>query len=77
MQHASHLDLPRLRTGIDHLLQHPARILAIRQRLHLGQEVHYLNIRENRMRHGRIIEFKTDQIHVQAEDQSQQLNIAS
>ncbi len=70
LQQSSDLELLRLRTAIDHLLAHPPRILAIRQRLHLGQEVEYLSLRENRMRRGRVIEFKPDQVLIQTEDQS-------
>jgi len=68
LQRASDLDLLRLRTGIDHLLQNPARILAIRERLHVGQEVQYLSMRENRMRQGRVIEFRTNEVLVHCED---------
>lgn len=70
LQQSSDLELLRLRTAIDHLLQHPPRILALRQRLRLGQEVEYLSLRENRMRRGRIIEFKLDEVLIQTEDQS-------
>lgn len=68
LQQAADLDLLRLYTGIDHLLQHPARILAIRQRLHLGQEVQYLSMRENCMHPGRVIEFRPNEVLIQAED---------
>ena len=71
LQQASDLDLLRLRTAIDHLLQHPKRILAVRQRLHLGQEVDCWNLRENRMRRGRIVQFKPDQLLVQTESPGQ------
>jgi len=71
LQRATDLDLLRLRAGIDHLLQHPARILAVRQRLHVGQEVDYWQLRENRMRRGRVVRFKPDQLLVQAEDPPQ------
>lgn len=70
LQQSSDLELLRLRTAIDHLLAHPPRILAIRQRLHLGQEVEYLSLRDNRMRRGRVIEFKPDQVLIQTADQS-------
>jgi|SRR5437870_5216436 len=49
LQKTADLDLLRLRTAIDHLLQQPGRIIAIRQRLQLGQKVDYWNLRENRM----------------------------
>lgn len=68
LQQASDLDLLRLRTAIDHLLRHPRRILAVRQRLHVGQEVDYWSLRENRMQHGRIIKFKPDQLLIQTQN---------
>ena len=67
LQQASDLDLLRLQSAIDHLLQNPTRILAVRQRLHVGQEVHYWNLRDNRMQHGRITNFKSDQLLILAE----------
>ena len=71
LQQASDLDLLRLRTAIDHLLQHPPRILAVRQRLQVGQEVHYWNLRDNRMQQGRITQFKSDQLLILAENPPQ------
>ena len=71
LQQASDLDLLRLRSAIDHLLQNPTRILAVRQRLHVGQEVHYWNLRDNRMQHGRITKFKSDQLLILAENPPQ------
>lgn len=71
LQQASDLDLLRLRTAIDHLLQTPTRILAVRQHLRLGQEVHFWNLRDNRMQHGRITKFKSDQLLILAENPPQ------
>ena len=71
LQHASDLDLLRLRTAIDHLLQNPTRILAVRQRLHVGQDVDFWNLRDNRMQHGRITQFKSDQLLILAENPPQ------
>ena len=71
LQQASDLDLLRLRTAIDHLLHSPTRILAVRQRLHVGQEVHYWNPRDTRMQQGHIIKFKSDQLLILAENPSQ------
>jgi len=65
---ASSLNLLRLRTAIDHLLQSPTRILTVRQRLHVSQEVHYWNLRDNRMQHDRITKFKSDQFLILAEN---------
>jgi hypothetical protein len=71
LQQASDLDLLRLRTAIDHLLQSPTRILAVRQRLHVGQEIDFWNLRDNRMQHGRITKFKSDQLLILAENPPQ------
>ena len=71
LTHASDLNLLRLRTAIDHLLQQPARILAVRQRLHVGQEVDFWNLREDRMRRARIVQFKPDQLLVRTDDPAQ------
>ena len=71
LQQASDLDLLRLQAAIDHLLQSPTRILAVRQRLHVGQEVHFWNMRDNRMQQGRITKFKSDQLLILAEDPAQ------
>lgn len=68
LQHASDLDLLRLRTAIDHLLQNATRILAVRQRLHVGQEVDFWNLRDNRKQRGRITQFKSDQLLILAEN---------
>ena len=70
LQQASDVDLLRLRTAIDHLLQSPRRLIAIRERLHLGQEVDFWNQRDNRMQHGRIVQFKRDQLLIQTENPS-------
>ncbi len=71
LQHACDLDLLRLRTAIDHLLQNSMRILAVRQRLHVGQEIDFWNLRDNRMQHGRITQFKPDQLLILAENPPQ------
>ena len=65
LQKATDLDLLRLHIAIGHLLRNPTRILAIRQRLHQGQEVDFWSTRDNRMYRGRIIGFKPDQVLVQ------------
>jgi hypothetical protein len=71
LQQVSDLELLRLRSAIDHLLQQPKRILAVRQRLQLGQEVDFWNLRENRMRRARVVQFKPDQLLVQTESPAQ------
>ena len=66
LQRASNLDLLRLSFTIDHLSQSPARILAVRERLHVGQQVDYWSQRENRIRHGCIVKFKPDRLPIMA-----------
>lgn len=63
---ANDLELLQLRTALDHLMAQPSRIMAIRAHLHVGQEVEYLDIRDSRMRKGRVIEFKPDQLLIHA-----------
>ena len=70
LRHACDLDLLRLRTAIDHLLHNPTRILAVRQRLHVGQDVDFWNLRDNQKQHGRITRFKPDQLLILAENPS-------
>lgn len=71
LQQASDLDLLRLQAAIDHLLHSPTRIPAVRQRLHIGQAVHFWNLRDNRMQQGRITKFKSDQLLILAEEPAQ------
>ena len=71
LQRATDLDLLRLHTAIDHLLHSPARILAVRQHLHLGQEVHFWNLHHNRLQQGRITKFKPDQLLLLSADPAQ------
>jgi hypothetical protein len=63
---ASDLELLQLQTAVAHLLMQPARIIAIRQQLHVGQAVQYWDVRDNRMRTAKVIEFKPDQLMIQA-----------
>ncbi len=67
LQKASDLDLLRLSTAITHLLRNPARIMAIRRHLRLGQDVDFWSTRDQRMLRGRVVGFKPDQVLVQTE----------
>ena len=62
LQQATDVDLLRLSAAIDHLLHSPSRILAVRQHLHLGQQVQFWSLHVNRMQQGRITQFKNDQL---------------
>ena len=75
LQKASDLDLLRLHTAIGHLLRDPARIMAIRRHLHLGQEIDFLSTRTQKMQRGRIVGFKPDLVLVQTEMPTQTWSI--
>ncbi|MDD5334155.1 MAG: hypothetical protein PHS32_10440 [Rhodoferax sp.] len=63
---ATDLELLQLQTAVEHLLMQPSRMIAIRQQLHVGQTVQYLDVRDNRMHAAKVIEFKPDQLMVHA-----------
>ena len=63
---ATDLELLQLQTAVEHLLMQPARMIAIRQQLHVGQTVQYLDVRGNRMHAAKVIDFKPDQLMVHA-----------
>jgi hypothetical protein len=67
LQRLPDVELLRLHAAIDQLLFSPSRILAIRQRLHLGQAVTFWNVRDRRAERGNIHRFKTDQVLILAE----------
>jgi hypothetical protein len=73
LQRLPDVELLRLHAAIDQLLSSPTRILAVRQRLHLGQTVSFWNVRDNRAERGSITRFKTDQVLVLAEHASRYL----
>ena len=66
---ASDRDLVRLRVAIDAILLDPQRIAEIRRRLSIGQLVHYLSERQNRLNNGRIVELMADRVLIEAADQ--------
>ncbi len=63
---ATDLELLQLQTAVEHLLSQPARVIAIRQQLHVGQTIQYLDVRDNRMHAAKVIKFKPDQLMVHA-----------
>lgn len=58
-------ELLRLRMAIDHILLDPHRIATIRARLSVGQGVHYLSERQNRMMFGRVVELMADRVLIE------------
>lgn len=52
---ATDLELLQLHTAVEHLLMQPSRMIEIRQQLHVGQAVQYLDVRNNRMHGAKVI----------------------
>jgi hypothetical protein len=65
---ASDRELVRLRVAIDRLLLDPERIASIRRHLQVGQLIHYLSERQNRINSGRIVELMADRVLIQTTD---------
>ena len=61
---ASDFDLFRVHTALDRRLYDHKRIVALRQRLHMGQQVAFFDFHDEVIRQGRIIAFKPDQVWV-------------
>lgn len=64
LNHASAFELYRLRFAIDRKLDDPAWAIAVRSRLHVGQEIEYFSPRENLVQRARIDEFRRKQVAV-------------
>lgn len=62
---ASTLELLQLSVVIERMLADPKRIVQIRQHLHLGQTVRFMNVREGQMRSGKVLAMKDMQATVQ------------
>jgi len=62
---AADLEPLQLQTAVEQLIMQPARMIAIRQQLHVGQTIQYLDERDNCMHAAKVIEFKPDQLMVQ------------
>jgi hypothetical protein len=71
LQWVADLDLLRLSSAIDHLLHSPSRILAVRQHLHIGQQVSFWDLHDNRLREARITKFRPDQLMLLTENPPQ------
>lgn len=64
LQRASSLDLYQLSLMIDRMLGDPKRIMQVRQALHVGQRVRYLDSRDGQLRSGLVVELKSRQLIV-------------
>jgi hypothetical protein len=71
----SALDLYRLSIGINHLLDEPQRIIAVKRQLRQGQTIEYFNESENRFISARLIELLRTQVSVEHLDDRQRWTI--
>lgn len=58
LHHASGFDLYRLRSAIDNMIDDPKRVIEIRMRLRLGQQVQWFDAGRNRLCEGTLINIK-------------------
>ena len=75
LKEASLFDLYRLRAAIDHMLDQPERLDAIRNRLKPGQTITYFDETENRLIEARVIRLKRTRLLVENRHDGQQWNI--
>lgn len=61
LAHATSFDLYELSAAIDRILTDPVRILDIRKRLHVGQQVQFFSVRHGGPVAGRIVELRPKQ----------------
>jgi len=65
IEKASSFDLFRLSVALDKLLEEPSRIITVKQKLILGQEIEYFEPSENRSIKAKVIEFKRTKILIE------------
>ena len=65
LNHATSFDLYELHVAIDRILTDPVRILEIRRRLHVGQQVRFFSARHDAPVAGRIVELRPKQVVIE------------
>ena len=75
LETASAFDLYRLQVAIDHLLEEPKRLKAIRRRLKPGQDITYFDRGENRLVEASVIKLKQTRLLVERKDNQERWNI--
>jgi hypothetical protein len=68
LEAASSYDLYRLQVAIDHLLDEPERLKAIKRRLKPGQAITYFDRGENRLVEAKVIRLKQTRLLVERQD---------
>lgn len=75
LHHASGFDLYRLRTAIDNMIDDPKRLIEIRARLRLGQQVQWFDTGRNRLCEGTLINIKQTRAIVSSQKEGKRWDI--
>lgn len=75
LKDASLFDLYRLRVAIEHLLENPQRIKAIKRQLRPGQDITYFDRAENRLIEAKVIKLKRTRLLVENKHDNQRWDI--
>ncbi|PRP68648.1 MULTISPECIES: hypothetical protein [Chromobacterium] len=70
-QQASGFDLYRLRAMLDRVLDDPKWIVAVRQSLHIGQQVAYFDPATNQQHAASVVEFRRKEVVVRRQESGQ------
>ncbi len=65
IEKASSFDLFRLSVALNRMLEEPGRIITVKQKLILGQEIEYFEPSENRVIKAKVINFKRTKVSVE------------
>lgn len=65
IEKASSFDLFRLSVALNRILEEPGRIIAVKQKLILGQEIEYFDPSENRVIKAKVTSFKRKKVSVE------------
>jgi len=75
LHHASGFDLYRLRTAIDHMIDDPKRLIEIRARLRLGQQVQWFDTGRNRLCEGTLTNIKQTRAIISSQKEGKRWDI--
>lgn len=75
LEQASAFDLYRLSMGIDNMIDDPRRIIEIKSKLHLGQEIEFYEPRDNRVYQATLEQMKQTKAVVRTHDDGRRWSI--
>ncbi|MFV2056194.1 MAG: hypothetical protein ACC707_06975 [Thiohalomonadales bacterium] len=65
IENASSFDLFRLSVALERMLEEPSRIISVKQKLIVGQEIGYFEPSENRVIKAKVIDFKRTKVSIE------------